>query len=112
MRRDERVQDGDVQLCFLGLQNLGSRSRSIWNMLRFDAFVDKQCARFYAENLGRPDLTPGICFRSLRIGYFEGIEAERGLPGACGTPSACGAFWALRWMKTLPIIRRPPARGG
>ncbi len=45
----------------------------------FDAFVEKQCARFYADKLGRPGLTPGIYFRSLMIGYFEGIEAERGI---------------------------------
>jgi transposase len=45
----------------------------------FDAFVEKLCARFYAGKLGRPGLTPGIYFRSLMIGYFEGIEAERGI---------------------------------
>jgi transposase len=45
----------------------------------FDAFVEKLCARFYAETMGRPGLTPGIYFRSLMIGYFEGIEAERGI---------------------------------
>jgi transposase len=45
----------------------------------FDAFAEKLCARFYAEKVGRPGLTPGIYFRSLMIGYFEGIEAERGI---------------------------------
>jgi transposase len=45
----------------------------------FDAFVEEQCARYYADKLGRPGLTPGIYFRSLMIGYFEGIEAERGI---------------------------------
>ena len=45
----------------------------------FDAFVEKVCARYYAEKMGRPGLTPGIYFRSLMIGYFEGIEAERGI---------------------------------
>jgi transposase len=45
----------------------------------FDAFVEQQCTRFYADKLGRPGLTPGIYFRSLMIGYFEGIEAERGI---------------------------------
>ena len=45
----------------------------------FDAFVEKQCARFYADKLGRPMLRPGIYFRSLMIEYFEGIEAERGI---------------------------------
>jgi transposase len=45
----------------------------------FDAFVEELCARFYADGIGRPGLTPGIYFRSLMIGYFEGIEAERGI---------------------------------
>src|ERR1019366_2979108 len=46
---------------------------------RFDAFVESRCARFYATGIGRPGLRPGIYFRSLLIGYFEGIGAERGI---------------------------------
>src|SRR6266699_1294722 len=46
---------------------------------RFDEFVEKRCAKFYAEKYGRPSLTPGIYFRALLIGYFEGIGAERGI---------------------------------
>src|SRR5271157_1800750 len=45
----------------------------------FDEFVEKRCAKFYAEKYGRPSLTPGIYFRALLIGYFEGIGAERGI---------------------------------
>jgi transposase len=45
----------------------------------FDEFVEKRCAKFYAKKYGRPSLTPGIYFRSLLIGYFEGIGAERGI---------------------------------
>jgi len=45
----------------------------------FDGFVEGLCARFYAARFGRPSLTPGIYFRSLLIGYFEGIGAERGI---------------------------------
>lgn len=45
----------------------------------FDDFVEAQCARFYAETMGRPGLPPGIYFRLLLIGYFEGIDAERGI---------------------------------
>ena len=39
----------------------------------------ERCAKFYAARYGRPSLTPGIYFRSLLIGYFEGIDAERGI---------------------------------
>jgi transposase len=45
----------------------------------FDEFVEKRCAKFYAAQYGRPSLTPGIYFRALLIGYFEGIGAERGI---------------------------------
>jgi transposase len=45
----------------------------------FDDFVEAQCAGFYAETMGRPGLPPGIYFRLLLIGYFEGIDAERGI---------------------------------
>ena len=45
----------------------------------FGAFVEVLSARFYAKKFGRPSLLPGIYFRSLLIGYFEGIEGERGI---------------------------------
>ena len=43
----------------------------------FDAFVEAQCAPFYAATVGRPSLLPGTYFRLLLIGYFEGIDSER-----------------------------------
>jgi transposase len=46
---------------------------------RFDEFVEGRCQRFYAEKMGRPSLAPGIYFRLLLIGYFEGIDSERGI---------------------------------
>src|SRR5437870_9102750 len=46
---------------------------------KFDEFAEKECAKFYAENNGRPSLTPGIYFRLLLVGYFEGIDSERGI---------------------------------
>jgi transposase len=45
----------------------------------FDAWVEQPCARFYAEKMGRPSLAPGRYFRLLLIGYFEGIDSERGI---------------------------------
>jgi transposase len=46
---------------------------------KFDEFAERECAKFYAPNNGRPSLTPGIYFRLLLVGYFEGIDAERGI---------------------------------
>jgi len=45
----------------------------------FDAFVEEQCSCFYAERMGRPSLAPAVYFRLLLIGYFEGIDSERGI---------------------------------
>ena len=46
---------------------------------RFDEFVEGRCRRFYAERRGRPSLAPGVYFRLLLVGYFEGIDSERGI---------------------------------
>ena len=45
----------------------------------FDRFVEGECKEFYAKKMGRPSLTPGIYFRLLLVGYFEGIDSERGI---------------------------------
>ena len=45
----------------------------------FDTFVEGLCQPFYAEVFGRPSLEPGRYFRMLFLGYFEGIDSERGI---------------------------------
>ena len=45
----------------------------------FDRFVEDLCSGFYAPVMGRPSLAPGRYFRLLLIGYFEGIDSERGI---------------------------------
>jgi transposase len=45
----------------------------------FDSFVEDKCRGFYATERGRPGLVPGIYFRLLLVGYFEGIDSERGI---------------------------------
>jgi transposase len=46
--------------------------------------VEGKCQRFYAVTMGRPGLVPGIYFRLLLIGYFEGIDSERGIAWRAG----------------------------
>ena len=46
----------------------------------FDAFVEAQCASYYADGIGRPSLAPGRYFRLLLLlGYFEGLDSERAI---------------------------------
>ena len=49
----------------------------------FDRFVEDLCQKFYHEELGRPSVPPGVYFRMLLIGYFEGIDSERGIAWRC-----------------------------
>ena len=58
----------------------------------FDAFVEARCASFYAEKLGRPSIPPGVYFRMLLIGYFEGIDSERGIAWRCADSLGLRAF--------------------
>jgi transposase len=46
---------------------------------KFDGYVESLCGKFYAPSMGRRGLVPGVYFRSLLIGYFEGIDSERGI---------------------------------
>jgi transposase len=61
----------------------------------FDAFVEAQCVSFYAATVGRPSLTPGTYFRLLLIGYFEGIDAERGIAWRAADSLALRGFLGL-----------------
>lgn len=58
----------------------------------FDAFVERTCARFYAQTMGRPGLAPGIYFRCLMVGYLEGIDSERGIAWRCGDSHSLKLF--------------------
>ena len=68
----------------------------------FDRFVEGQCARFYAPVMGRPSLAPGRYFRLLLVGYFEGIDSERGIAWRATDSLAVRSF--LR----LPVDEPPP----
>ena len=85
----------------MGKRRRGTRQRSMWvattdlprsaahpfyerlnqvlDDAAFDAFVETACAKFYADELGRPSLAPGRYFRLLLLGYFEGLDSERAI---------------------------------
>jgi transposase len=50
----------------------------------FDRFVESKCQRFYEATIGRRGIAPGIYFRLLLVGYFEGIDSERGMSWRAG----------------------------
>jgi transposase len=45
----------------------------------FDAFVESLCEPYYHGTMGRPGIPPGVYFRMLLVGYFEGLGSQRGI---------------------------------
>src|SRR5512133_3658219 len=61
----------------------------------FDGFAEKHCAPYYASKRGRPSLPPGRYFRMHLVGYFEGIDSERGLEWRCADSLSLREFLRL-----------------
>jgi len=56
-----------------------TRLNEVLDSAGFDSFCETQCAGFYHHKLGRPSLPPGQYFRVMMIGFFEGLDSERGI---------------------------------
>ena len=69
---------------------------------RFDDFVETQCRPFYAEKMGRPSLAPGQYFRLLLLGYFEGLDSERGIAWRAADSSGVRGFLGLLLTEAAP----------
>jgi transposase len=69
----------------------------------FDAFAEAECVRFYkSETMGRPSLAPGVYFRMLLIGYFEGIDSERGIAWRCADSLSLKSFLGYQLTDATP----------
>jgi transposase len=55
------------------------RLNEVLDKAGFDGFCETNCAEFYHAKLGRPSLVPGLYFRVMMIGFFEGLDSERGI---------------------------------
>src|SRR5271156_1238060 len=67
----------------------------------FDAFAESACEGFYAK-VGRPGLAPGGYFRALLVGYFEGIDSERGIAWRTADSLALRSFLGFELSQTTP----------
>src|ERR1700687_5704851 len=68
----------------------------------FDRFVEDLCSGFYAPVMGRRSVAPGRYFRLLLIGYFEGLDAERGIAWRATDSLAVRSFLRLAWAEAAP----------
>jgi transposase len=99
-RRKDRARTPGLWIATNELPAIGGhpfyqRLNQVLDAHGFDTFVEAQCAPFYATTIGRPSLTPGTYFRLLLIGYFEGIDAERGIAWRAADSLALRGFLGL-----------------
>ena len=67
------------QLQTRGRHPFYSRLNEILDRAQFDGYTERICRKYYATTMGRPSIAPGVYFRCFLMGYFEGIDSERGI---------------------------------
>jgi transposase len=78
------------------------RLNTVLDDAQFDVFAEGLCRPFYAAVLGRPGLPPGQYFRLLLVGYFEGIDSERGIAWRAADSLAVRSFVGLALEEAVP----------
>jgi len=79
-----------------------ARLNAVLDAHGFDRFVEDQCRPFYAPVMGRPSVAPGQYFRLLLVGYFEGIDSERGIAWRAADSLAVRSFVRLALNEEAP----------
>jgi transposase-like protein DUF772 len=78
----------------------------------FDAFAETTCKPYYAAKMGAPSIPPGRYFRMHMVGYFEGIDSERGIEWRCADSLSLREFCVLErpsGCRIIPGCRRREA---
>jgi IS5 family transposase len=70
----------------------------------FDDWIEGRCGRYYAteEKRGKPSIPPGVFFRMLFVGYFEGIDSQRGIAWRCADSLSLRSFLGFTLGESTP----------
>lgn len=68
----------------------------------FDAFVESLCEPYYHGTMGRPGIPPGVYFRMLLVGYFEGLGSQRGIAWRCADSLSLREFLGVPLAEETP----------
>lgn len=68
-----------------------SKLNAVLHESNFDPFIEQLCEPYYKEG-GRPSIPPGTYFRMLFVGYFEGIDSQRGIAWRCADSRSLREF--------------------
>ena len=90
------------QLQARGQHPFYSRLNEILERAKFDSYAERLCRKYYAMSMGRPSLAPGVYFRCFLVGYFEGIDSERGIAYRVSDSLSVRAFLGLSLEEQTP----------
>lgn len=104
--RRKELQQGDL---FIAAQNLPSSDGHVFysklnkllTQAGFDAWIEALCQPHYKDK-GRPGVPPGVYFRMLLIGYFEGIQSQRGIAWRCADSLSLRKFLGIQLTENTP----------
>jgi transposase len=68
----------------------------------FDNWIESLCQPHYAKEVGRPSIPPGVYFRMILVGYFEGIGSQRGIAWRCSDSRSLAEFLGIPQNETTP----------
>ena len=70
----------------------------------FDRWIERRCEPYYAteEKRGQPSIPPGVYFRMLLVGYFEGIDSQRGIAWRCADSLSLRQFLGIPLDESTP----------
>jgi len=68
----------------------------------FDGYVESLCGPYYHDRMGRPGIPPGVYFRMLLVGYFEGLSSQRGIAWRCADSLSLRDFLGVRLGEDTP----------
>src|SRR6478752_5022060 len=77
---------------------------SLLGEAEFDRWIEERCERYYVQNeaRGQRSLPPGVYFRMLLVGYFEGISSQRGIAWRCADSLGLRRFLGLSLEESSP----------
>jgi transposase len=68
----------------------------------FDRMAEELCRPHYHAHIGRPSIPPGVYFRMLLVGYFEGLGSQRGIAWRCADSLSLREFLGIPLTQDTP----------
>ena len=104
-RKQERQEDFWIPVNELPRSEGHVFYRQLNQLLReagFDQHVESLCQPYYHLAMGRPSIPPGVYFRMLLVGYFEGLSSQRGIAWRCGDSLSLRDFLGVPLSEDTP----------